>query len=232
MRRRLKPGLLICAILLVVSCDSAFSAEPFTLNYRGKARLASDTTDDQNGAAFKIVGLSGVTYLGGGRFAAVMDNSNHLVLLDVTFKNDGSIATQQIAGGHTIPTSRDYEGIAYTNATRNSVFLSNEATPPPPAIYEYSLDKKAELLQTVKMPPVFMHQVENRGLESLTRRADGKEMWTANEEALTVDGPVSSKSISTVVRLQRLAVDENTVTPAEQYAYPVEPIHSAIAGEP
>ena len=93
--------------------------------------------------------------------------------------------------------------------------------------FEYSLEN-GTLLQTVNMPKVFMHQVDNRGLESLTRRPDGKEMWTANEEALTVDGPTASQTAGTVVRLQRFTVDENRVTPAEQYAYAVEPIHSAI----
>jgi hypothetical protein len=226
MRFRFSP----IALAVFFSTTSAISAaaEPHTLTYRGKARLATETTTDPSGAAFKIAGLSGVTYLGGNRFAAVMDNSNQVVFLDVTFKPDGSIASQAVTGGFSVPTSRDYEGIAYTNPERNSIFLSNEATPPPPALYEYSLDKSATLLQTVKMPAVFMHQVDNRGLESLTRRADGKEMWTANEEALTVDGPFSSKTTGTVVRLQRFTVDGNAVTPAEEYAYVVEPIHKAL----
>src|SRR5262249_39170347 len=128
------------------------------------------------------------------------------------------------------PTSRDYEGIAYTNPTRFSVFLSNEATPPPPALYEYSL-KTGELLQTVAMPAAFIHQVDNRGLESLTRRPDGKEMWTANEEALTCDGPLSTMRAGTVVRLVRFVVNSNSVQPAEQYAYNVEPIHPGL-GKP
>ncbi len=86
-------------------------------------------------------------------------------------------------------------------------------------------------MQTINLPPVFATQVFNRGLESLTRRADGKEMWTANEEALTADGPVSTDKAGTVVRLQRLAVSGNTVTPAEEYAYLTEPIHGGI-GKP
>jgi hypothetical protein len=232
MRLLIQSVLLAGAIFGSVFVSSAHAAEPYTLNYRGKVHLTTDTTTDQNGAPFKITGLSGVTYVGGNRFIAVMDNSNHLVFLEVTFKDDGSIATHTVTGGHTVPTSRDYEGIAYTNPQRNSVFISNEATPPPPALYEYSLDKKAELLQTVKMPPVFMGQVDNRGLESLTRREDGREMWTANEEALTADGPTSTKSNGTMVRLQRFTVDGNTVTPAQEYAYQVEPIHEALVGQP
>jgi len=152
----------------------------------------------------------------------------------VTFNNDGSIATSAIAGGYSVPivpnVHDDYEGIAYTGATRNSVFVSNESTSPspPPAIYEFSLTNPSTLLQTINMPAVFANRRDNRGLESLTRRPDGTEMWTANEEALTVDGPVATASAGTVVRLQRLAVSGNTVTPAQQYAYVVDPIHSGL----
>jgi hypothetical protein len=78
------------------------------------------------------------------------------------------------------------------------------------------------------MPSVFKSQRDNRGLESLTRRADGKEMWTANEEALTVDGAVSTRDAGTVVRLVRFAVDGNSITPAQQYAYQVDPIHQGL----
>jgi hypothetical protein len=208
---------------------SAFGADQsqLILTFRGKQRLQSDQTTDQSGTGFTITGLSGITYRGGTQYTAVMDNSNKLVNLDIELKPDGSIATATVTGGVSVATSRDYEGIAYTNAERNSVFISNEATPPPPAVYEYSLEN-GKLLQTVNMPKVFMHQVDNRGLESLTRRPDGKEMWTANEEALTVDGPASSATIGSVVRLQRFTVDGNRATPTEQYAYVVEPIHSAI----
>src|SRR5262245_17126505 len=78
------------------------------------------------------------------------------------------------------------------------------------------------------MPPFFMGQRDNRGLESLTRRLDGKEMWTANEEALTTDGPTATRSAGTVVRLVRFAVDGNLVTPVQQYAYTVDPIHPGL----
>jgi len=205
-------------------------ARTLTLEYRGKIHLSEETTTDQYGKSFKIEGLSGVSSCGGDRYASVMDNSNHVVFLSVSFKQDGSIDKAKVTGGLSVPTSRDYEGIAYTNANRNSVFLSNEATPPPPALYEYSL-ATGKLLQTLAMPPVFMHQVDNRGLESLTGRPDGKEMWTANEEALSVDGPVSSRSAGTVVRLVQFVVAEDLLKPTHQYAYVVAPIHAGL-GEP
>jgi hypothetical protein len=198
-----------------------------TLEYRGKTRLGEETTTDQYGKPFKIEGLSGVSWCGSDKFASVMDNSNHVVFLSVSFKPDGSIDKASVTGGLSVPTSRDYEGIAYTNAQQNSAFLSNESMKPPPALYEYSL-ATGSLLQTVEMPSVFKSQRDNRGLESLTRRADGKEMWTANEEALTVDGAVSTRDAGTVVRLVRFAVDGNSITPAQQYAYQVDPIHQGL----
>ncbi|HTQ39667.1 MAG TPA: esterase-like activity of phytase family protein [Pirellulales bacterium] len=211
-----------------LSTQAADEAKTLTLNYRGKVHLSVDKAADQNGVMFTITGLSGIAYGFDNHYVSVMDNSNHLVFLKVTFKDDGTIDQFAVTGGHTVPTSRDYEGIAYTGQERNSVFLSNEATPPPPALYEYSLDKSATLLQTVKMPPVFITQVDNRGLESLTRRADGKEIWTANEEALTADGVPSTTTAGSVVRLVRFAVNGNTLTPAEEYAYVLEPIHAGV----
>ena len=225
-----------CIVYVLVSCcylataESGQCADGLTLEYRGKVRVDVDRTVDQDGKAFQIVGLSGITNLGNDRYASVMDNSNHVVALKITCKDDGTIAAATVLGGLTVPTSRDYEGIAYTNPTRHSVFLSNEATPPPPALYEYNL-KTGALMQTVAMPTVFNHQVDNRGLESLTRRPDGKEMWTANEEALTADGPLSTISTGTMVRLVRFVVNGDSVQPAEQYAYNVEPIHTGL-GKP
>jgi hypothetical protein len=216
--------------VLVLCCQAAAVADEgrtLTLEYRGKLRLDVNEAVDQNSKPFNIEGLSGVARCEGNKYVAVMDNSNHVVFLSVSFKPDGSIDKASVTGGLSVPTSRDYEGIAYTNAERNSAFLSNEASPPPPALYEYSLATGA-LLQTVAMPPVFMHQVDNRGLESLTRRADGKEMWTANEEALAADGPTSTRSSGTVIRLVRFVVDGNSLTPAQEYAYTVDPIHPGL----
>jgi len=135
-----------------------------TLTFLSKQQLQQERTTDQNGVSFTITGLSGITYRGGSQYTAVMDNSNKLVNFDVKLNADGSIATATVTGGVSVATARDYEGIAFTNAKRNSVFISNEATPPPPALFEYSLEN-GTMLQTVNMPKVFMHQVDNRGLE-------------------------------------------------------------------
>jgi hypothetical protein len=58
-------------------------------------------------------------------------------------------------------------------------------------------------------------------------------MWTANEQALTLDGQTSTGTQGTWVRLLKLDVTGNNVTDGPQYAYYVEPIHgSSTAGQP
>src|SRR5690606_31336681 len=56
---------------------------------------------------------------------------------------------------------------------------------------------------------------------------DGTVMWTANEQALTVDGPTSTAMNGTTVRLLRLNVSGNSIAAGAQYAYVTEPIHGS-----
>jgi len=72
---------------------------------------------------------------------------------------------------------------------------------------------------------VFATRRANRGFESLARSPDGSVMWTANEQALTVDGPISTSSVGTNVRLLKLNVAGDAVAAGPQFAYQVEPIH-------
>ena len=83
-------------------------------------------------------------------------------------------------------------------ATR--VFVAEEDSP---GVREYDLTTGTEL-QSVAIPNVFTNRRSNFGFESLTRSPDGSTMWTGNEEALTVDGPRSTASAGTTVRLLRI----------------------------
>lgn len=214
--------------LVVLSACTAL-AEPLSVVYRGTYGLPGSTVD-QFGNSFDINGLSGITWAGGSTFWAVMDNSNKLVQLDVSFHNDAAVSSAAVMGGLTLPQSRDFEGIAYTNAGRNSVFLSDE-TMPGMGLREFSLAHGA-LLQTVAVPPVFSNVRSNYGLESLTRQRGGQTMWTANEEALTVDGSLSSTTSGSVVRLQQFDVAGDQLTAARQLAYVTEPVHRDTNDDP
>ncbi len=91
-----------------------------------------------------------------------------------------------------------------------------------PSIREYSLPD-GRLLRTAEIPPVFATLRNNLGFESLTRDASGH-FWTANEEALRVDGPTSTAEKGTMVRLFRLDGD---LHPTGQWAYLTDPTAGA-----
>lgn len=210
---------------------TAAPAQTLSVTPRGSTTLAGTTTD-QNGNSFNITGLSGIAYVGQTvpgtyRYVAVMDNSNKLVKLDVQFAANGTISSSTVAGGITLANAKDFEGIAY-NAANQSVFLSYEDGP---GVQEYKLSD-GSLMQTVSIPTIFTNNLRsNFGFESLARNAAGTQMWTANEEALTSDGALSTTSQGTIVRLQKFNVSGNTVTAGPQYGYQTDKIHAAVNGD-
>lgn len=199
---------------------------------RGSTTIAGSTTD-QNSNPFNITGLSGISYMGEVspgtyRYAAIMDNSNKVVKLDVQFSANGTITSSSVVGGVSLANSKDFEGIAY-NPTNQSAFISYENGP---GVQEYSLTN-GSLMQSVGVPSIFSSYLRtNFGFESLARSADGTQMWTANEEALTSDGALSTTSQGTIVRLQKFNVSGNTVTAGPQYGYITDKIHAAVGSDP
>jgi hypothetical protein len=172
--------------------------------------------------------LSGITYLGPSetanhhRFVSVPDEGGQLIHLDVEFSPTGTLLAARSVSSVPLPGFLDNEGVVYTNPTRNSVFISEENTP---SVREYNLTTGVEV-QNVSIPAVFLNRRSNFGFESLARSPNGTTMWTANEEALTVDGPISTTTTGTTVRIMRMNVDGNSVAAAEQYAYLTDPIHT------
>jgi hypothetical protein len=156
------------------------------------------------------------------RFLAAQQNHLNIVRFDVTFTAVGGIASIANVVNIPIDDDFDFEGVAYTNAARNSVFMSEENSP---GVREVSL-ANGKRLQTVSIPGVFANRRDNRGFESLTRTLDGTTMWTGNESALTVDGAEATATLGPIVRLLKLNVNGNAVTAGPQFAYRVEPIHS------
>jgi len=218
---------LLHVAIAVATMSPTASAEPLTLTFRGMSTLPAATTD-QHGAAFTITGLSGISRRAGNEFVAVMDNSNHLVRLNIALAADGSISTRSIIGGLMLAQSRDFEGIAVASPgltiNSGSVFLAEEGTP---AIHEFSL-ADGSLIRTLDTPPIFATRRANFGFESLTRRALTGDLWTANEEALSGDGPVSSPSSGTTVRLLQFLSSGANLVSGRQYAYTTEPLHGAV----
>lgn len=170
---------------------------------------------DQFGQSFEVEGMSGVCALGGDSFAAVMDNSNRVVLFDLPISGDGTIGMLTNVHGLTLSFSGDHEAIVHSAFDRLLIADENTMT-----LCEVDLST-GDLLSTSTVPPVFDARRPNLGLESLSLDADS--LWTANEEALTVDGPVTSPVSGSVARL--LSQSLATGTENGQWAYLIEPMH-------
>jgi hypothetical protein len=223
-------------LLTILLGPTMLSTEPApAVDWSVTPRNAAELTP----AAFPNVSeLSGVTYQGpaaGGlsRFMAIQDSGGGLTTFDVGFSNDGSLNALAPVSDLTLADSTlDFEGVAYTGSASNSVFAAYEGNTNPadtiPGVAEYSLVDGSRV-STVVLPAAWTtngNAVSNYGFESLTLTGDGSKLWTANEEALTIDGPLASATNGTIVRLQELNRSGGAVTAGAQYAYEVDPWHA------
>jgi hypothetical protein len=171
--------------------------------------------------------ISGITYAGGNLFYAVDDNDNKLYPLTLNIsRSDGKLASSGISIGTGVAISggNDTEGCAFDPASGN-VWISQETSA---LIREYD-PSTGTLLRSAPVPAIQKQYVGNYSLEALTISGDGYTMWTANEEALKVDGPLATNSVGSVIRLTRFtrsSVRDNW-TPNGEWAYVTQPIGTA-----
>ena len=169
--------------------------------------------------------LSGAAYrgsLGGSthQMYAVQDSYSQLITLSFELAANGALTTATATATRTLAPEYDFEGLAI--GPSGSILVADESTP---AIRRYDATTGGTLA-LLAMPPVFATSRANFAFESLTRSPDGATYWTANEAALTTDGPIATTSQGTTVRLQRFDYDAaGTLTLGPQYAYAVDPIH-------
>ena len=170
--------------------------------------------------------LSGVTWAGGNLFYAVDDNDNKLYPLTLGIDATGALATNNIAlgAGVAMTDSCDIEGCAFDQAS-GKVWISQE----PGALIREFDPRTGELFRSAPVPAVQKQCVANYGLEALTIAADGRTMWTCNEEALQVDGELATNSVGSVVRLTRFTRDSvcDNWTANGEWAYETQPIGTA-----
>lgn len=200
--------------LLLWSVATGATAQTWSISAtsQGVVPLVAGTTG--------ATGLSGFTWAGGDQYYAVSDKGAKLFPLSIQVDaNTGTIVSSNVSPAVQLAAGSDLEGVAY-NPGNNGVFASDESGP---AIREYSV-AGGSLLQTISVPPVFGNHRSNLSLESLAFQA-GAALWTANEEALSTDGPVSSFTAGTVVRLQKL---DAGLSPAGQWAYATGAIHGDL----
>lgn len=195
-----------------------------------------------------VPGLSGLAYVEGDLWYAVKDKGALLYPLTIGLDRASGAVTNCVHGSpvelHPSPARylRDHEGVAWDAAARR-VWASDECDC---SIRAFAPTTGVEL-GAVDVPLVFDAFRYNRGLEALSIRPDGREMWTCNEEALcrretsdrpgygvapvTVapevdDGPRSTRTAGSVVRLQKFArvAPDHPWKPAGQWAYETDPL--------
>jgi hypothetical protein len=163
--------------------------------------------------------LSGIAWTGGSGFLAVGDNgAKSLWTLGIGLDPaTGFITSATVTGSISAAgLGSDSEGIAYRAAT-GSVFVSDEVAS---TITQFDA-ATGTALGGVAVPAIYApaNVQSNMGLESLAFGLGG--LWTANEEAVVPDGPLSSTSQGSWVRIQRF---DESLAAAGQWAYRTDPI--------
>ena len=203
--------------------SAAVDPDPITLEAVSTVNLAT-TVQDQNLATVTVNELSALSYNPAtDRFWAVSDKNGRLLEIDVDFSASGAITAATAIKAVSLSSTDDFESLALSGSG-STAFIGDEESPP--QIREFNLTTGA-LVQSLTVPTVFNSSLANLRFESLTRRGDDSELLAAVQQALTVDGPAgTSTTIPTVSRMQRYSISGPSVTPAEQYAYVVEPLHA------
>jgi len=236
-------SLLLCAALALGPVPVATANGPPSVALAGSLSLPATATE----GGPEITGLSGVTWLGDDRYAAILDNSDRLLLFRLTVSRTGAPERVFDLEIVTLAERHDYEDVAAcppalaariadrrrargTTVPDTCLLVCEEDTP---AIRAIDLDR-GDLLGIVPIPELLLTRRPNRGLEALASDPDGRFIWTATEEAVPADGPAAGVGQATVVRIARIAVPGSGDT-GGQFAYIVEPPHTfarVFAGEP
>jgi hypothetical protein len=211
----------VAASIAVAGCAHAAPLPPPTIAGTGQAPVAISI------GKLPVQELSGIAWMGGTRYLAVGDNGVGLLWeLDIVVDPATGRINSAVATGSSAVSglASDGEGIALL-AERGSVVVSDEAVS---AIREFRLADSVQVA-AVPVPSVYLapNLRSNLGLESLGSL--GGRVWTANEEALASDGPISSTTAGSLVRIQRFTAGGGAGSPPPfvpegQWAYRVDPI--------
>lgn len=161
----------ILTLLLLILCHTANAQISVVLN---KQKAFPETIPPGN--------YSGITWLGGDRYAVVSDKSSEDGFFVFEIKTDsvsGEILSASNLGFKSSGTpNRDGEGIAY-NSRSNTIFISGEADN---YIREYDMDGKLTGRAIAPSGP-FAQLSGNLGLEALSYNDSTHMLWTCNESS-------------------------------------------------
>jgi len=196
------------------------------------------------GAEVPLTGLSGITRLDDDRYAAVLDNSDVVVLFRLSIDDEGVPVDASDFRLLTLDERHDHEdlcpcppllarrlsgrGVGDDEALRGDCLLVCEEDTP--AVRGVSLADGATL-GMLPLPGPLRAPQHNRGLESLAVDPDGRHVWTTTEEGIPADGPPPSDTAGAVVRIARLAIgDDGTIDESDtrQFGYPADQPHGFV----
>lgn len=194
-----------------------------TITYRGN-RFLGDTAAGPAGEAVPLTGMSGIARETDSDFLVIMDNSNRIARIRLTWSATGAITSAAFLNGVLLAHAHDFEGIALpAPSDAPQLILAEENTP---ALRRYHIED-GTAMGTLSLPEVFATRRDNYGLESLASDPRDHALWTANEEGLPGDAPLSTPQDGTTVRLLRLVNVGDTWQAMAQFAYLVDPMHGA-----
>lgn len=160
---------------------------------------------------------SGITWMGGDRYAVADDKSATAGFRVMTIVIDSITGSILAVRADSLTTShqpnRDEEGLCYMPQT-NTIFVSGEADK---KVIEYRMDGQLTG-RCLNIPDVFSDIYDNRGIEALTYNATTHRFWTTTENSLRSDGkkPSIKQKIANRLRMQSFGDD---LQPKEQYWY-------------
>ena len=160
---------------------------------------------------------SGITWLGGSRYAVVNDKSPqagfHLFTIDVDSITGELLQVRADSFVTSGQPNRDEEGICYVPHT-GTLFVSGEADG---QIIEYQMNGRLTG-RRLMVPDIFKTAYPNGSFEALTYNAVTHRFWTTSENTLRADGQVPSlqQRITNRLRLQSFGDD---LQPLHQYWY-------------
>ena len=226
--------------LLAAGCNASPAAAQVRIVDVGRFNFSGGGSADPRLVAEE---LSGFARVEGDRYVAVGDDHAALYFLDIAIDQQTG-RVRSVSFDRPIPLldfegrpltgrgqSADREDVIY-NPEHRTVWIADErdggdvARPSLVEVDPRSGRELSRLAPGAGAPfSVYSAIRANYGFEALTREEDDGTMWTANEEALTIDGPLASSTAGTIVRIQEIVAEG---APARQAAYVTDPTDHAI----
>lgn len=173
--------------------------------------------------------MGGITWVSNNVYWAVTDEKHKTVVWELDIPVDAATGKVNACRMRLLcrpEGTDDIEGIA-RDPLDGSMWLVDERAH---AISRFDPVSGRRLPGRVELPAVMGRFRRDFGMESLTISSDGLSMWTCSEEALTPDGPLSTRRRGSDVRLARFVrgAAAEPWKPVGQWVYQTDP----IAGKP